>query len=60
MLNWLTTEYGFSIVSASHLLGQVVRYDVGNVPDPACMMVCRVAKKWLPGTASRGQAVRRP
>lgn len=47
MLSWLTTDYGYSIVSASHLMGQVVRYDVGNVFDPAYTMVCRIAKKWL-------------
>jgi acetamidase/formamidase len=47
MLNWLTSEYGYSVMGASHLLGQVVRYDVGNVFDPAYTMVCRVAKKWL-------------
>ena len=47
MLHWLTTDYGLSAVSASHLLGQVVRYDVGNVFDPAYTMVCRVAKRWL-------------
>ena len=28
-------------------MGQVVRYDVGNVFDPAYTMVCRIAKKWL-------------
>ncbi len=48
MLNWLVADYGFSLMSASHLLGQVVRYDVGNVFDPAYTMVCRVAKRWLP------------
>ena len=48
MLAWLTTEYGFSAMSASHLLGQVVRYDVGNVFDPAYTMACRIAKSWLP------------
>ncbi|WP_413989305.1 acetamidase/formamidase family protein [Labrys okinawensis] len=48
MLTWLTTDYGLSITAASHLMGQVVRYDVGNVFDPAYTMVCRVAKKWLP------------
>ena len=48
MLNWLTTEYGLSATAASHLMGQVVRYDVGNVFDPAYTMVCRIAKKWLP------------
>ena len=34
--------------AASHLMGQVVRYDVGNVFDPAYTMVCRIAKDWLP------------
>ena len=29
-------------------MGQVVRYDVGNVFDPAYTMACRIAKKWLP------------
>ncbi|MGO8085247.1 acetamidase, partial [Rhizobium leguminosarum] len=29
------------------LVGQVVRYDVGNVFDPAYTMACRVAKQWL-------------
>lgn len=48
MLAWLTSDYGFSAMSASHLMGQVVRYDVGNVFDPAYTMVCRIAKKWLP------------
>ena len=47
MLRWLTADYGLSALSASHLLGQVVRYDVGNVFDPAFTMVCRVAKTWL-------------
>ena len=49
MLAWLTSDYGLSVLSASHLLGQVVRYDVGNVFDPAYTMVCRVAKGWLRG-----------
>lgn len=49
MLAWLTGDYGLSVLSASHLLGQVVRYDVGNVFDPAYTMVCRVAKSWLRG-----------
>lgn len=47
MLAWLTTDYGLDTTAASHLLGQVVRYDVGNVFDPAYTMACRVAKKWL-------------
>lgn len=48
MFNWLTANYGLSKVAASHLMGQVVRYDVGNVYDPAYTMVCRIPKKWLP------------
>lgn len=48
MFNWLTGEYGLSAAAASHLMGQVVRYDVGNVFDPAYTMVCRIPKKWLP------------
>jgi acetamidase/formamidase len=47
MLRWLTSDYGLDKNAASHLLGQVVRYDVGNVFDPAYTMACRVAKKWL-------------
>ena len=49
MFNWLCTEYGLSKTAASHLMGQVVRYEVGNVYDPAYTMVCKIAKKWLPG-----------
>jgi amidase len=48
MLAWLHSDYGLDTTAASHLLGQVVRYDVGNVFDPAYTMACRVAKKWLP------------
>ena len=53
MLNWLTSDYGLSKTAASHLMGQVVRYDVGNVFDPAYTMACRVAKKWLPEKVGR-------
>jgi acetamidase/formamidase len=48
MFNWLTGAYGLSPTAASHLMGQVVRYDVGNVYDPAYTVACRIAKKWLP------------
>ena len=48
MLRWLKDDYGLDTVAASHLIGQVVRYDVGNVYDPAYTMACRIAKKWLP------------
>jgi acetamidase/formamidase len=48
LLNWLTTDYGLSVEAASHLMGQAVRYDVGNVYNPAFTMACRIAKRWLP------------
>jgi acetamidase/formamidase len=54
MLNWLTSDYGLSINAASHLMGQAVRYDVGNVYDPAYTMACRIAKKWLPEQTASG------
>lgn len=47
MLDWLASDYGLDRTAASHLLGQVVRYDVANVFDPAYTIACRVAKKWL-------------
>lgn len=47
MVRWLY-EYGFDIKGASHLLGQAVRYDIGNVYDPAFTVACRLSKQWLP------------
>jgi len=47
LLRWLAAEYDLDATAASHLLGQTVRYDVGNVFDPAYTVVCRVAKAWL-------------
>jgi acetamidase/formamidase len=47
MLRWLG-EVGLDLVAASHLLGQAVRYDIGNVFDPAFTVACRLNKKWLP------------
>jgi len=47
MLTWLGEDFGLDKIAASHLLGQVVRYDIGNVFDPAYTVACRVAKKWL-------------
>jgi amidase len=47
MLRWLTTQYGLDIQGASQLLGQCVRYDLGNVFDPAYTMVCKMPKKLL-------------
>ncbi len=47
MVRWLGEDYGLDPRAASHLMGQVVRYDVGNVFNPAFTVGCRIAKRWL-------------
>jgi hypothetical protein len=46
-MNWLAADFGLDAIAASHLLGQVVRYDVANVFNPAYSVACRVDKQWL-------------
>jgi amidase len=48
MLRWLKDDYGLDARSASTLLGQVVRYEIGNVFDPAYTVICKLDKQWLP------------
>jgi acetamidase/formamidase len=47
MLRWLRDDYGLDTREASTLLGQAVRYDLGNVYDPAYTMVCKMPKRVL-------------
>jgi amidase len=47
MLKWLQEDYGLDALGANLLLAQCVRYDLGNIFDPAYTMVCKVAKQWL-------------
>jgi hypothetical protein len=47
MVRWLQADYGFTADDIGPLLGQCVRYDLGNVFDPAYTMVCRLAKGYL-------------
>jgi hypothetical protein len=47
MLQWLKAEYELDTISASLLLGQCVRYDLGNIFDPAYTMVCKLPKALL-------------
>lgn len=49
MLRWLQADYGFDAVGAHTLMGQVVKYDLGNIFDPAFTMVCKMPKRLLPG-----------
>jgi len=48
MLRWLQSDYGLDAKSAHLLLGQAVRYTVGNVFDPAYTAVCHLPKRLLP------------
>ena len=48
MLRWLIADYGLDPVGASTLLGQCVRYDLGNIYDPAYTMACKLERRWLP------------
>jgi amidase len=47
LLKWLEEDYGLDYSAASVMLGQCIKYDVGNVFDPAYTMVAKIAKKYL-------------
>jgi amidase len=49
MLRWLGEDYGLDAASASHLLGQFVRYDIANVFNPAYSVACRLDRADLAG-----------
>ena len=44
MVRWLEAEYGLDAASLGLLLGQAVRYEVGNVFDPAYTVACKVPR----------------
>ena len=44
MLIWLQQDFGLDALGATLLLAQCVRYELGNMFDPAYTMVCKVAK----------------
>jgi len=47
MMRWLKEDYGLDARAGSLLLSQCVRYEVGNVYDPAYTMICKVEKELL-------------
>ncbi len=49
MLRLLQDDFGLDSLSANLLIGQCVRYEVGNVFDPAYTMVCKLSKRLLEG-----------
>ena len=48
LLRLLEQDYGLDYRAGSALLGQCIRYDVGNVFDPAYTRVAKVEKRLLP------------
>lgn len=49
MARWLQSDYGLDALGAHLLMGQAVKYDLGNIFDPAYTMVCKMPKRWLGG-----------
>lgn len=47
MLRWLCDDYGLSPRAAHLLLGSFIRYELGNMFDPAYTMVCRLSREGL-------------
>jgi acetamidase/formamidase len=48
LMRWLLEDYGLDYRLSSVLFGQCLRYDVGNIFDPAYTMVARIEKHYLP------------
>jgi acetamidase/formamidase len=47
MSRWLIADYKLDPHAVGILMGQTVRYDLGNMYDPAYTMVCRMPKRVL-------------
>ncbi|MBU6360944.1 MAG: acetamidase/formamidase family protein [Chloroflexi bacterium] len=47
MSRWLMADYGLDGVAVGLLMGQAVKYEIGNVFDPAYTVVCKMPKKIL-------------
>ena len=47
MSRWLIERHGLDHYAVGLLMGQCVRYDLGNMYDPAYTMVCKVPKAVL-------------
>jgi acetamidase/formamidase len=56
MLRWLMDEAGLGAADAGLLMSQTVRYEIGNVFDPAYTVVCRMPEAVL--DAMRGNVER--
>ena len=48
LMRLLDEDHGLDYRASSALLGQCIRYDIGNVYDPAYTVVAKIAKALLP------------
>ena len=48
LMRMLEEDRGLSFRASSALLGQCIRYEIGNVFDPAYTVVAKVSKALLP------------
>jgi acetamidase/formamidase len=53
LMRLLAEDFGLDYRASSVLLGQLIRYDVGNVYDPAYTMVAKIEKRHLPERVSQ-------
>ena len=54
MVRWLMEDVGLSAADAGLLMSQSVRYEIGNVFDPAYTMVCRMPEATLASLTRSG------
>jgi len=47
LIEWMVCDYGFDRFEAYHLLGQAVKYRVGNMVDPNYTVVAKMSKEYL-------------
>ncbi len=59
MLRWLMQDAGLDAVGANLWLPQTVRYDVGNIFDPAYTMACRLIREYWPPALRNSEIISR-
>jgi amidase len=59
MLRWLMQDGGLDAAGASLWLQQCVRYDIGNLFDPAYTMACRLVREYWPSSLKDSEVIRR-
>jgi acetamidase/formamidase len=47
LMRWLEADYNLDYRTSSTLLGQSIRYEIGNVFDPAYTVAAKVGRRWL-------------